>query len=98
MADSSRNRLEGEQPAGTAARATVGSRRAEMAHHSNTFPPGPGDRDGWERWRREGGPQPSVCRGSDGTQDRVERLRLLGNGVVPQQAALAFLCLWGRLK
>jgi len=34
----------------------------------------------------------------DTTAYRVDRLRLLGNGVVPQTAAKAFTTLWGRLK
>ena len=54
------------------------------------FPPGPDDTDGWRRWIRAGGPQPGVCGGPYGAPDRVDRVRLLGNGVVPAQAALAF--------
>jgi DNA (cytosine-5)-methyltransferase 1 len=54
------------------------------------FPPGPDDTDGWRRWTRAGGPQPGVRGGSHGAPDRVDRIRLLGNGVVPAQAALAF--------
>ena len=34
----------------------------------------------------------------DATTNRVDRLRLLGNGVVPQTAAKAFTTLWQRLK
>ena len=34
--------------------------------------------------------EPTICRNNDGITNRVDRLRLLGNGVVPQTAALAF--------
>ena len=56
----------------------------------HAFPPGPDDTDGWRRWTRAGGPQPGVRGGSHGAPDRVDRIRLLGNGVVPAQAAFAF--------
>lgn len=57
------------------------------------FPPGPDDADGWRRWLAAGGPAPAesgLRRGADGTSARVDKLRLLGNGVVPAQAALAW--------
>ena len=63
----------------------------------HAYPPGPGDRRGWEQWTRAGRPQPSVRGANAGTRGRVDRLRLLGNGVVPQQAALAIRILGRRL-
>jgi DNA (cytosine-5)-methyltransferase 1 len=62
------------------------------------WPPGPEDADGWQHWK---GPQPSVCRSADGMAEelvtRIERLRICGNGVVPQQAAYALRCLMARV-
>lgn len=74
------------------------------------FPPVPGDLDGWVRippdlWPSE--TEPSVrgvadgaARGLDGCgkPPRVDRLRALGNGVVPAQAGLAFRTLEGILR
>ena len=34
--------------------------------------------------------EPTICRNNDGATNRVDRLRLLGNGVVPATASLAF--------
>jgi len=48
----------------------------------------PWNRDPWSIWNDE-----DVARTSEGTQHRTDRLRAVGNGVVPQQAALAFLTL-----
>lgn len=57
------------------------------------FPPGPCD--DWETWD---GPPPCVRRGADGLGARLDRLRALGNGVVPQQAARAFRELMSRFR
>lgn len=68
------------------------------------FPPGPEELD---RWRDvlEASPhlrpatQPGVCELVDGmAADRSRWLRLLGNGVVPLQAAYAFASLWAALR
>jgi DNA (cytosine-5)-methyltransferase 1 len=58
----------------------------------DAFPPGPDDADGWRRWLGSGGAQPGVRGGAHagGCKNRVHRIRLLGNGVVPVQAELAF--------
>jgi hypothetical protein len=58
------------------------------------WPPGPDDWSAWQDWD---GPKPAVRRGADGLADRVDRLRLCGNGVVPQQADYALRCLMERL-
>lgn len=66
----------------------------------HAFPPGPGDA-AWQRAPWLDGPQPGIRRGTDGPSDSLEfaplRLHALGNGVIPQQAALAFLICWQRL-
>jgi len=42
--------------------------------------------------------QSRLGRAVDGTACRVDRLRLLGNGVVPQQAETAFSELWEKIQ
>ena len=62
------------------------------------FPPGPGDLAEWaEILERAPGLEPAICRMADGLADRVDQLRLLGNGVVPLQAAYALRTLVARL-
>ena len=62
------------------------------------FPPGPNDIDGW-RYTLELWPEfePAVRRLADGVVGRVDELRMLGNGVVPLQAAYAVRTLATRL-
>lgn len=71
------------------------------------FPPAPDDAEGWRDYLAAGGPaptQPGLRRGADGVAaglvDAVwaDRLRLLGNGVVPQQAEAAFRFLMQHLE
>lgn len=77
--------------------------RAEVSGRvgaGHRFPPPPGSAE----WAHvEASAQPTIRRVVDGTPIRVDatsrndRLRCLGNGVVPQQAAAAFLVCWQRL-
>ena len=62
---------------------------AKRAGRCVGYPPGPDDREGWRSYLAAGGPEPGLPRGYHGRRDRVDRVRLLGNGVVPDQAALA---------
>jgi DNA (cytosine-5)-methyltransferase 1 len=72
--------------------ATTGGGRVRL------FPPGPSDIDGWrEVLEIDPTLEPAICRVADGLAFRVERLRMLGNGVVPLQAAYAFVTLWAAL-
>jgi len=64
---------------------------ADRRHRSHRFPPGPAAIARWD------GPQPAIRRGDDGVPGRSHRLRLLGNAVVPQQAALAWETLMRRV-
>lgn len=72
------------------------------------YPPGPADLDGWRRVLAHSPHlEPAVRRMADGVAARldlsgphaarIERLRLLGNGVVPLQAAFAIRTLCARL-
>ena len=54
------------------------------------FPPGPDAFDAWERLlAAQPGLQPALSRTSDGLADRLDRYRLVGNGVCPLAAAYA---------
>lgn len=55
------------------------------------FPPGPDDLASWEAvLERYPETEPAVCGVADGISPRVDRLRALGNGVVPLMAAHAY--------
>ena len=66
------------------------------------YPPPPDDGEGWARWVGAGGPVPGVRRSAYGPSTGVDarrrrgRLRCLGNGAAPRQAAAAFLILIAR--
>ena len=69
-----------------------GSERSDQEGDSGVADNGSGEQGGWTDgmpWPSE----PSVGRVADGVRDRVDRIRLLGNGVVPQTAAKAWLVL-----
>jgi DNA (cytosine-5)-methyltransferase 1 len=58
------------------------------------FPPSPSDLKEWERILAiDPSVEPAICRVANGLAFRVDRLRLTGNGVVPDTAALAYLTL-----
>ncbi len=76
--DDSREQTEGSGNAGRGAFDDPGG---------GIFPPPPGSPD-WERIPPEA--QPAICGNVNGAPSRVDRLRSLGNGVVPLQASAAF--------
>jgi DNA (cytosine-5)-methyltransferase 1 len=92
-----RPRLSGEE--------TSGINQGSTANRNSSlplWPPRPNDLEAWREVleeTRENGPcvKPSIRRMANWMAYRVERLQLLGNGVVPLTAALAFRTLWGRL-
>lgn len=67
--------------------------------NGSLFSPGPADLDAWRRvLEADPALEPALCGVADGLASRVDRLRMLGNGVVPLQAAYAFCTLLARLE
>lgn len=110
LANASGARLEGGERAGASREGAGAPRPAAQRGRPLEWPPGPGDVEGWARvasvaphlvpaqpcFRRvahelAGGVDPADAYWAD-------RLRLLGNGVVPSQAAAAFAFLWQHLE
>ena len=63
---------------------------------SCVWPPGPNEAEAWKGVPTEA--QPAICGVADGLPARNDRLRALGNGVVPLVAAHAFRTLADRLE
>jgi DNA (cytosine-5)-methyltransferase 1 len=99
LADADRDRREGLPDAERGARATDVRRRPGPAR--GAFPPGPHD-DAWTEIlavRPDLAPaEPRVPRMADGLAPWVDRVRAVGHGVVPRQAAEAFRILAGRFR
>ena len=96
LADAERPGLEGAKPAG---RGRADGRPSEHGGELPLFPPGPGDLEAWRAvLARDPSLEPAIRGVADGLASRVDRLRLLGNGVVPLQAAYAFCTLLARLE
>ena len=69
-----------------------GQKRSNQERHSGITHNCSGEQNGWQNalhWP----PEPRVGRVVDGCPDRVDRIRMLGNGVVPQTAAKAWVTL-----
>lgn len=110
VADAGRARREGSERTGAPREGAGASRPAAERGRPLEWPPGPDDGAGWARvlaTHPHLSPSESRLRGvADGLAGRVvppgqfwaDRLRLLGNGVVPTQAAAAFAFLWKHLE
>lgn len=99
LSDAELRRIPGTEERGVGqGPATAELRRARLP----LFPPGSGDGD-LDDWRKvleiDPALEPTLCLMADGMADRAHQIRMLGEGVVPLQAAYAFAtlgaCLWG---
>lgn len=90
VADTDGGRLEGERFAEPARFERAPGNIIDRCDMPGEFPPGPDGIVGWA------GPEPAVRRKADGLSGRLDRLRCLGNAVVPQVAALAWRTLLAR--
>jgi len=91
MGYSASKRREGKSPSGKPKR----KRFSDLADYSSSWPAQPEQQQyDWEKPRTT--PKPQLGRTDDGAASRVDRLRLLGNGVVPATAAKAFVTLANR--
>ena len=107
LGDANGGRCEGERVEERARKRSARGHEPDRhdPHGRFFWPPGPQDAEGWRHYLAAGGPAPafSKLRGSSdgipaGMEFRADRLRCLGNGVVPQTAELAWLTLKARLE
>jgi len=76
-----------------------GRSKNQRADKLPAFPPGPKNTDAWRYVLEiDRSLEPAICGMADGMACRMERLQCTGNGVVPLQAAYAFLSLWAALE
>lgn len=95
LADSERVRQQGQPPPRVHGGRPSGDDALRPSHRTSfEFPPGATDLDAWRDYIARGGPEPAIRRSPDGMAGqldfRVDRIRVCGNGAVPQQVEKAF--------